>query len=100
MDDQYIETHYDGSKPRKVYNCFINIADLGQINSKNREFNTLDFFPTTLAALGCKISGERLGLGTNLFSQKQTLSEKYGNDKINEEFSKSSIFYRKNILRE
>jgi phosphoglycerol transferase len=50
-------------------------------------------FPTTLAALGATIEGDRLGLGTNLFSDKETLTEKYGYDKLEEELSKTSDFY-------
>lgn len=99
MDSQYIDAHYDNSKPRKVYNCFINaVGDAS--HSKNRDFNTFDLFPTTLAAMGCEISGERLGLGTNLFSSEKTLAETYGQDKINTEFSQTSRFYKKEILQE
>lgn len=37
MDSQYIDAHYDNSKPRKVYNCFINaVGDAA--HSKNRDF--------------------------------------------------------------
>jgi phosphoglycerol transferase len=50
-------------------------------------------FPTTLAAMGCTIEGDRLGIGTNLFSGKPTLTEKYGYDKLNLEISKRSDFY-------
>ena len=99
MDKRYMDKHYDGSKPRKVYNCFINSA-VSTTNSKNRDFNTIDLFPTTLAAMGCQIPGERLGLGTNLFSTENTLAEIHGYDKINEEFSKTSHFYKKEILKE
>ena len=99
MDSQYIETHYDGSRPRKVYNCFINAAG-DDLFSKNREFNTFDLFPTTLAAMGCEIEGERLGLGTNLFSGQQTLAEIYGLERIDSEFSRISRFYESEILGE
>ena len=77
---------------RGVYNVYINSA-VETDNNKNREFTTFDYFPTTLAALGVKIQGNRLGLGTNLFSDKKTLSEKYGNDYINDELSKRSTYY-------
>lgn len=99
MDAKYIDSAYDGSKPRKVYNCFINATGDGT-TSKNREFHTFDLFPTTLAAMGCEISGDRLGLGTNLFSEKKTLAETYGYEKIEEELSKRSRFYEKEILDE
>ena len=34
--------------------------------------------PTILSAMGYSIEGDRLGLGTNLFSGEKTLLEKYG----------------------
>lgn len=37
----------------------------------------MDLFPTTLVAMGAKFKGDRLGIGTNLFSDKKTLTEKY-----------------------
>ena len=83
-----IDPNYD----RRVYNIFINSAIDTNCN-KNREFNSFDYYPTTLASLGVKINGERLGLGTNLFSCKESLSEIYGNDFIDEELKGSSEFY-------
>ena len=65
---------------------------------KNRIFSTFDFFPTTLASLGAEIDGERLGLGTNLFSCKETLGEIYGNSYINENVDKTSEFYDDNLM--
>ena len=55
-------------------------------------------FPTTLAALGVSIDGERLGLGTNLFSEKPTLCEQYGYENFCEELQKQSDFYDQEIL--
>jgi phosphoglycerol transferase len=43
----------------------------------------MDMFPTTLAALGVEIEGDKLGIGVNLFSDKQTLAEKYGIETLN-----------------
>lgn len=83
-----INPNYD----RRVFNVFINSAIDTSCN-KNREFNSFDYYPTTLASLGVKINGERLGLGTNLFSCQKTLSEIYGNDFIDEELKGSSEFY-------
>ena len=83
-----INPNYD----RRVFNIFINSAIDTNCN-KNREFNSFDYYPTTLASLGIKINGERLGLGTNLFSCKESLSEIYGNDFIDEELKGSSEFY-------
>lgn len=71
---------------------------------ENRTFSVLDFFPTTLASIGVKIEGERLALGTNLYSGEPTLLEKaypeFGQkeeqtttDFVNAELSKNSKFY-------
>lgn len=80
------------SDKRRVYNVFINSA-VSTEHSKNREVTAMDMFPTTLAALGVKIPGERLGIGTNLFSDVPTLAEEMGWDKFKGEVEKKSIFY-------
>ncbi len=66
-----VDNNYD----RVVYNAFINSRVL-PVNNKNRVFTTMDMFPTTLAALGVSIEGDRLGLGTNLFSSKKQFLKK------------------------
>ena len=58
----------------------------------------MDLYPTTLAALGVNIEGNRLALGTNLFSDEETLIEKYGLEYINNELMKTSKFYDSHIL--
>lgn len=82
---------------RTVYNVFINPYKEGEY-TKNRKFNTIDMFPTTLASIGAEIEGDRLGLGTNLFSDKKTLIERKGLDYVQTELSKSSDFYNDKIL--
>ncbi len=77
---------------RTVYNCWLNSAVTTE-NNKDREFTHMDIFPTTLSAMGYKIEGDKLGLGTNLFSEKKTLAEKRGFEWVNEEVSKTSDFY-------
>lgn len=89
-----INNDYD----RVVYNAFINSKVL-PINNKNRVFTTMDMFPTTLAALGVSIEGDRLGLGTNLFSSKKTIPEEIGLDNFNKELKKSSDYYYKYIRK-
>lgn len=76
MDNGYFKRNVEDGYIRRVYNCFINSA-AHTTASKNREFTTLDLFPTTLAAMGCTIEGDRLGLGTNLFSGLPTLLEQW-----------------------
>lgn len=61
---------------------------------KNRLFTAFDMFPTILSAMGCDITGDRLGFGTDLFSLTPTLPEKYGLGYMNGELSKKTIQYR------
>lgn len=63
---------------RPMYNCIINSVAETDSATTNRTFTSLDMFPTVLAAMGFEIEGERLGLGTNLFSAVPTLCEKNG----------------------
>jgi len=91
-----LDSHH-GSTSRLVYNAFIN-SPVQPVKEKNRLFTTLDFFPTTLASLGVTIEGDRLALGVNLFSDEQTLSEKYGYETLYEELEKKSIFYNQELL--
>ena len=84
---------------RRVYNLFINSAVKAK-QSTNRQFTTQDIFPTTLAAMGVKIEGNRLALGTNLFSEEKTLLEQYGAQDLDAELDKRSIFYNDKFLRD
>ena len=83
---------------RTIYNVFINSA-IEEKNSKNRQFSTLDIFPTMLASMGVEIEGERLALGTNLFSGRKTLIEEIGYSKFNREISSNSKFYNSKIMQ-
>lgn len=89
--------HIDEDYTRTVYNCIINSAVTTE-NTKNRLFSAFDMYPTTLASIGVKINGDRLGLGTNLFSDKKTILERYGLEYVNNELEKTSKFYNKNFL--
>lgn len=82
---------------RKVYNCFINASFTGEPRVTNRVFRAEDMFPTVLAAMGFTIEGDRLGMGTNLFSDQLTLSEQCGFFVVNEEYTKYSQFYIDNF---
>lgn len=81
---------------KKVVNLIINPAVEPQ--NTNRRYSTFDLYPTTLASLGVEIEGDRLALGTNLFSNEETLIEKYGLECVNNELMKTSKFYNNNIL--
>ncbi len=79
---------------RMIYNCIINSSVSGDAQTtKNRVFNSMDMFPTILASMGVTIDGERLGLGTNLFSGDQTLAERMGAEALDEELKKTSLYY-------
>jgi phosphoglycerol transferase len=82
---------------RTVFNLFIN-SSVSTENTKNRLFSSMDMYPTTLASLGVEIDGNKLGLGTNLFSNEKTLLEKYGVHEVNDLLNKKSNFYDNNIL--
>lgn len=81
---------------RTVYNCIIN-CERDAVSFQNRDFTEMDMFPTTLFAMGYDIEGNRLGLGTNLFSGQKTLAEEMGCQAFEEEISKYSEFYVKNF---
>ena len=88
MDVDYCEDISDDYE-RKVYASYINVP-VEDKTSVAREYTTMDHFPTTLAALGAEIEGNRLGLGTNLFSSEQTLTERFGIQQINSELKRKS----------
>ncbi len=83
---------------RAIYNCFINSDTACRADPKKRLGTTIDMFPTTLAALGFTIEGDRLGLGTNLFSAEETLRESRGDGFLDTEFGKTSAYYTENFV--
>ena len=92
MDNGYFQRMTDDSYQRMVYNCFVNAA-AEPSSTTNRTFAAVDLFPTTLAALGCEIEGDRLGLGTNLFSDTPTLAEEMGILGFETEIAMASEYY-------
>ncbi len=94
-----VEEHYlvDDNYERTMYHCIIN-SEVKPTNNKNRVFSSMDMFPTIMAALGCEIEGDRLGIGTNLYSDTKTLMEIMGKEKFMDEISKNSILYNEDIL--
>ena len=97
MDADYMNRRVGSSFDRRVYNCILN-APLTTEFDKNRQFAVVDMFPTTLAALGCTIEGERLGLGTNLFSGQPTLMETMGMECFDDEMARYSQYYIDNFF--
>lgn len=84
--------------PRKEYYCIINPAIKPEKDTP-RTLSTFDFYPTTLASLGVSFNSDRLGLGTNMFSNAESLIESFGFTEFNQELIKQSDYYDSNILR-
>lgn len=94
----YDKITQDKSYQRTIYNAIINPA-IKPVSTNSRLFSTVDMYPTTLSAMGVKIPGDRLALGTDLFSSKPTLLEQYGSvQALNQDIEKRSDYYDKKIL--
>ena len=86
---------------RTQYNLIINPSpelEISKTRFNNRIWSNYDMYPTVLAAMGVKIDGNRLALGTNLFSNEPTVFEQYGYDYVNKELAKKSTFFNDKIL--
>lgn len=96
MQTEFFELEEGQEYDKKVVNLIMNSA----VDAENTErtYSTFDLYPTTLAAIGAQIEGNKLALGTNLFSEESTLIEKYGLEYVNNELMKTSKFYDNNIL--
>lgn len=89
MDADYCD-HVSEDYTRRVYTTIINPAAEVEDPTLYREYTTFDLFPTTLAALGVEIEGDRLGLGVNLFSTTETLLERDGYTAMNTQLKRKS----------
>ena len=94
MDSDFCNS-VDPGYARKAYCTVINSAVEPADPGRRREYSTMDLFPTTLAAMGVRIEGDRLGLGTNLFSEQDTLVEQLGYTELQEKLSHKSDFMDK-----
>ena len=97
MDPDFTDD-VDKKYQRKTYTCIINSAaeaEEGSENNKERQYSTLDLFPTTLAAMGAEIEGNKLGIGVNLYSNEKTLIEEYGAEVCSDRVSLPSTFMDK-----
>lgn len=97
MDQDWFQEIEDSGYVRKGYYTIINAAATAS-NQNSRSISTYDLFPTTLASLGITFNSDRLGLGTNLFTDTPTLVEIMGFDKLNKKLSQHSNYYDKYIL--
>ncbi len=87
---------------RTCFNLFLNppekLRDIEESRLYNRDWAVFDMFPTLVACLGVEFDGNRLGIGTNLFSDEDTLFERDGIKFVNKELENRSNFYNNNIL--
>ncbi|MBP3894468.1 MAG: GBS Bsp-like repeat-containing protein [Atopobiaceae bacterium] len=97
MDHDYADDMAEGFD-RRIYTTYINAAAERESDGQ-RLFCSMDNFPTVVAALGATIEGDRLGLGTNLFSDTPTLVEELGKDELDDQLALRSAFYD-NVLGE
>lgn len=106
MDRNFFKD-FDKSYRRTTFNLILNpagdLADIPQERRQNRWWYNGDMFPTMLASIGVKIDGEKLGLGTNLFSGEPTIFEMHGEGEdgwkvVDENFALKSTFFNMNIM--
>lgn len=90
LDENYI---------KKRYYVFIN-SKVDYYGEQSKKITTFDLFPPTVASLGISYDGNRLGIGTNLFSDEKALIEILGWDGLQDELRKSSAYYDNNIVKE
>lgn len=88
-----ISEQYD----RRMYFTIINSAK-EETGDKQRVFTSVDMYPTTLSAMGVEIPGNCLGLGVDLFSDCETLAEKYGLEEFGDQLLRDSELYRKKLM--
>ena len=89
MDSDYY-TDLDDNYSRRAYVCYLNSAVEVKEKHRRREYTAFDTLPTVLASLGVMVKDDVLGLGTNLFSNRDTLLERDGKELIDDEFLKDS----------
>ncbi|WP_054199769.1 sulfatase-like hydrolase/transferase [Clostridium baratii] len=98
MDKKFFKD-FDKSYHRTVFNLILNPATT-TTRVNNRKFSPVDMYPTILASMGVQIEGDKLGLGTNLFSDKQTLIERDGLKTVQEGFEAKSNFFNNTFISE
>ena len=84
---------------RRIYNCFLNARKTPEGKTTFRTAVMMDLFPTMLSAMGYEIGGDRLGLGTDLFSATPTLAEEMGYEQLNDEVQKYSQYFIDHFAR-
>ena len=85
---------------RKWIDIFINVPKT-PVLEENRLFSDIDMFPTILSSINFDIDGNKLGFGTDLFSDKKTFVETIGLDSLNKEIKAmpSHLIYESYLLK-
>ncbi|MBQ7595387.1 MAG: LTA synthase family protein [Clostridia bacterium] len=100
--DRVFFADFDENYLRTTFNLILNPApSLKNTDASrfvNRTYANFDMLPTTLAALGIEIEGNRAGIGTNLYSDEKTLLETYGVDYVDKALQNRSDFYNTTIV--
>lgn len=98
MDKEFFKD-FDKSYHRTIFNLILN-SPVTTDRVKNRQFSPVDMYPTILSSMGVEIEGDRLGLGTNLFSDKDTLIERDGLKTVDKGFGDKSNFFNNTFISE
>lgn len=95
MEHDWVQTWNKGNdKDRTIANLIINgVPAATQERMHNRVAASFDMFPTILTSIGIKIANDKLGLGTNLYSDKKTLFEELGREHVDSELRNKSDFF-------
>ena len=96
MQTNLVDEHLLENRGR--YNVILN-SSADADDKGNRKFSAVDTTPTVLAAMGATIKGNKMGLGVNLFSEHQTLIERYDLEYVNKELAKQSKLYNDLITK-
>lgn len=92
-------TFYDNKPDEYVRKTYVNILNSEKPEPDEwKEYCTMDLFPTTLSALGCEFEGDRLALGTDIYSETPSLLVELGEDVINDELELYSEFYEQKLM--
>ena len=86
-------------RERRIYNSFLNARKTPRGGTTFRTAVMMDLFPTMLSAMGYEIEGDRLGLGTDLFSATPTLAEEMGYETLDGEVQKYSQYFIDHFTR-
>ena len=99
MDSDYISklSGYSDDYTRLSYLTVLNSAIPYTLN-KTRTFTQMDMYPTTLAAMGFNVEGNKLGIGVNLFQDIPTALEELGYEGLKEQLEMHSKFYDNNLM--